>query len=79
VGQEHRIVIRLFEPTAVAAVLGHLVLSIAELTVRAGPIEEGQEPALSLFELLLFEIFRVALVLNDTTFLLFFILSNVLL
>lgn len=41
VGQEYWIIVRLIEPTTVAAVNGHLVLSIAELTIRTGPVEKG--------------------------------------
>ena len=41
VRQQHWVVVGLFEATAEAAVLRHLVLRVAELAVRAGPIEEG--------------------------------------
>ena len=41
VWQEHWVIIRLFEPSAVAAILGHLVFSIAELAIWTCPIEES--------------------------------------
>ena len=43
VRQKHRVILRFFVATAVAEVFGHLVLRVAELAVRTGPIEEGKE------------------------------------
>lgn len=81
--QQHRIVLRLFEPSAVACVLRHLVLSVRELAVRARPVVEGEELALALFgrgsTLLLLVRVVVAMVLDDATLLFLFVLSNVLL
>lgn len=78
VRQHYRVVIRLFETSAVALILGHLSLSVGELAVGTGPVVKCEE-ALDAFLQLLFFGFIVAVVLYDTSLLFLFVIANVLL
>lgn len=78
VWQNQVVVIRLFKPTAVAAILGHLVLSVTELAVGTRPIEEGEEALdmlISYSNFFFFTLF-VTVIHDYTSLLLFLIVAN---
>ena len=76
VRQYHGVVLGFLVPAAEALVLGHGAFSICELAVRACPVVESEETLLSSF---LFLLIVVAMVDNDASLFLFFVLPYVLL
>jgi len=77
VWKHHVIILRLFEATAIAAILGHFVLSVGEIAVRARPVVEGKEALDDFFtsSFLLFTL-TIFIIHDHTTFLFLFILTN---
>jgi len=79
VRQDHRVVLGLFEAAAEAHVLGHLVLGVGEVAIRAGPVIESQEAFHgALGDLFLFAVL-ITMVLDYTTLLFLLVLADVLL
>ena len=70
------IVIRLFIARAEAAVLGHLVLSVLRLAVRAGPVVESHEAFDGAFRHFLFFTLLITVILHNTSLLFLFIFAN---
>ena len=68
--QDHWVILRLFESTAVTEILWHLVLCVGKLAVRTCPVIKSQEALHTSLYLRLFLTF-VANVVHDTSLSLF--------